>query len=91
MLQRISQLIQRRRNAKQLGIEFKRTANFNVPNSVVINGENIKVSLPPDVGGLVFIEVLLDDCYGLKNLLQPVHTVLDIGAHSGLFGLAVRK
>jgi FkbM family methyltransferase len=38
----------------------------------------------------IFIEVLLDDCYGTQDLHEPVETVLDIGANVGLFSVAAR-
>jgi len=48
------------------------------------------LSLPEQSGvRTAFIDILLDDCYGLHSA-REVSTILDIGAHVGLFGLAAR-
>jgi FkbM family methyltransferase len=42
---------------------------------------------------VAFVELLLDDCYGLRRLVrrrEGVATILDVGANVGLFGLAAR-
>src|SRR5262249_39690436 len=40
---------------------------------------------------VAFLDILLDDCYGLGMIGGRVATVLDIGAHVGLFGIAARN
>ena len=48
--------------------------------------------MPDDVGTqLVFLEVLIGDCYRLGSVSEPVRTVMDIGANVGLFCLAARN
>src|SRR5262249_11153473 len=49
------------------------------------------LSLPIENGVCVaFTDLLLDDCYGLRSLQTTPRTIVDIGAHVGLFGLAAR-
>ena len=92
VLQRLFSLIQRRKRAKKLGLEFQRAANFKIPNNLLINGDRKSVSLPIENGVKVaFVEILLDDCYGLEELHQPILNVLDIGANVGLFSIAARN
>jgi FkbM family methyltransferase len=40
---------------------------------------------------VAFLDVLLDDCYGLSQLPDCIESILDIGAHAGLFSLAARN
>lgn len=85
-------VIRRINRAKKLGIKFQRAASFKIPNNLLIDGERKTVSLPPEQGVKVaFVEILLDDCYGLEALSQPVVKILDIGANVGLFGIAARN
>lgn len=89
---RLFNLIKRRNRAKKLGIGFPRAANFKIPNSLVINGDRKSVSLPIQNGvKIAFVEIFLDDCYGLEELHQPILNVLDIGANVGLFSMAARN
>lgn len=92
VVKRLFDLLRRRNRAKKLGVEFSRAANFQIPNYLVINGDRQMVSLPQENGGKVaFVEILLDDCYGLEELSQPILKVLDIGANVGLFSIAARN
>ncbi|MEW6491143.1 MAG: FkbM family methyltransferase [Cyanobacteriota bacterium] len=77
--------------AKRLGIQFQRAATFKIPNSIVINGDRKLLSLPDEEGiKVAFVEIFLDDCYGLKQLPPSIHKILDIGANVGLFSVAAR-
>ncbi len=38
-----------------------------------------------------FIEVLLDDCYGVEQLSESLIKIIDIGANVGLFPIAARN
>jgi len=90
-VQRLLKLYQRRKVAAQLGVRFERSATFRLPNDVVINGCRHHLSLPEENGvKMAFIDLLLDDCYGCKNVLQQPRTVLDIGGNVGLFGITAR-
>jgi len=90
-LKRLTTLIKRRHRVSQVGVEFKRVASFEVPKNITIKGKRKTLSLPNENGVKVsFIEILLDDCYGLRDLQPPISTILDIGANVGLFGVAAR-
>lgn len=92
VVKRLFDLFRRKNRAKKLGIEFSRAANFKIPNCLVINGSRQMVSLPKEMGvKIAFVDILLDDCYGLEELSQPILKVLDIGANVGLFSIAARN
>ncbi len=91
-IKRVVNLVRRKNRAKKLGLEFQRAARFKIPHDIILNGNCKTVSLPIENGlKVAFVEILLDDCYGLENLPQPILKVLDIGAHVGLFGIAARN
>lgn len=92
VFKRVVDLVRRRNRSKKLGIEFQRAANFQIPNCLLINGVRQMVSLPQENGVKVaFVEILLDDCYGLEELSQPILKILDVGANVGLFSIAARN
>jgi len=92
LIRRLMRLLKRRKSAARLGISFDRCATFHLPDQIVINGTRHRLSLPNENGVWVaFIELLLDDCYGCRQISQPVKTVLDIGANVGLFGITARE
>jgi FkbM family methyltransferase len=48
--------------------------------------------LPQEIGcSTAFIDIFLDDCYGLETFYGDITHVLDIGSHAGLFSLAAKK
>jgi FkbM family methyltransferase len=79
--------------ARQLGIRFNRARSFEIPKRIRLFGDDIAIGAPPqDTMKVCFIEVLLDDVYGLKHLRgKKIDTVLDIGANIGFFALAARE
>jgi FkbM family methyltransferase len=88
---RVYQLLKRRRQASKLGINFRRSADFILPHNILLAGKKVELLLPQDHGSKVaFMDNLLDDCYRLRKLPNGIQTILDIGAHAGLFGLAAR-
>jgi len=92
VVQRFFNLVKRINRAKKLGLDYQRAAEFNIPNSLLINGDRKTVSLPQEYGVKVaFIEILLDDCYGLEKLSKPILKILDIGANVGLFSIAAHN
>src|SRR3712207_3659442 len=89
---RLAHLVHKRIRAHKLGVRLGRTTRFKLPESVVVNGARKQIHVPDDVGTrLVFLEVLIADCYRLEAVSQPARTVLDIGANVGLFCLAARN
>lgn len=88
---RLSHIFLRRKRALRFGIVFFRTADFKLPNSILLNGKRTAVCIPDEPGvRWAFDEVLFGDCYGLEKLKSPIRTVLDVGANVGIFALAVR-
>jgi FkbM family methyltransferase len=89
LLKRIYQYRNRRRAAAALGFSFRRSRDFEPPSRICVLGAEQELHLPPDHGTRVaFLDILLDDCYGLRDFPDGVVSVLDIGAHAGLFSLA---
>ena len=95
MLNRLIKLLMRKKSAFELGISFDRSANFQLPSSIRIDGEIRSLQLPKEQGvKIAFIELLLDDCYGckqFKRINEEINTVVDIGGNVGLFGIAARN
>jgi len=85
-------LLKRKQRAREFGFWFKRAAVFTLPSGIQIGTKRISLNLPDDGGTrTAFIDVLLDDCYWLRELPDDIHTVVDIGCHAGLFSLAARN
>jgi FkbM family methyltransferase len=90
---RAARLWQRYRAASRLGVRFRRAASFRLPGTLWIHGTEMRLSIPEESGQhTAFVELLLDDCYGLNALRRRGHveSILDIGANVGLFTLAAR-
>ena len=91
MLKRIGQYLNRRRAAAKLGFTFRRSREFEPPSWIRVRGNKQELRLPSDHGTkIAFFDILLDDCYGLRDFPDDVTSVLDVGAHAGLFSLAAR-
>ena len=92
LVNKLLQLLQRKIRAQKLGLEFNRVASFNLPGNLIVQGKRQKVNLPEEKGmDGEFIEVLLDDCYGVEQLSPSLRTIIDIGANVGLFPIAARN
>lgn len=92
LFHKLQQLMQRKIRAKKLGIEFNRVASFQLPEKLIVQGKRHQVNVPSEKGmDGEFIEVLLDDCYGVEQLSQSLMTIIDIGANVGLFPIAARN
>jgi len=92
MIARLVILLKRRLAARKLGLRFERAASFEVPTELkLVHGTRIPLELPGDAGTkTAFVDVLLDDCYGLWSLPDDVTTVADIGCHAGIFSIAAK-
>ncbi|MDR3456886.1 MAG: FkbM family methyltransferase [Verrucomicrobiae bacterium] len=94
MIQTIKKLLilkRRKQAARQLGFDFRRAAGFELPAKIRADSRSLSLNLPQDEGTrTAFVDVLLDDCYRLRTFPKNIKTVLDIGAHAGLFSLAAR-
>src|SRR5882672_11151335 len=92
-IERVTQLLRRRRRARELGFTFRRTKAFALPSGLTIAGRHVRLDVPAERGARnAFLDVLLDDCYGLRRF-EPnsLETILDIGGHVGFFALAARQ
>ena len=82
----------RKIRAKKLGIKFNRVASFQLPEQLIVQGKRHQVNVPSEKGMHgEFIEVLLDDCYGVEQLSESLRTIIDVGANVGLFPIAARN
>jgi FkbM family methyltransferase len=89
---KVIRLLQRQNRARKLGIKFNRVADFNLPDDLIVLGNRQNVNLPSEKGmDGEFIEVLLDDCYGVEQLSESLIKIIDIGANVGLFPIAARN
>ncbi|MCU0546546.1 MAG: FkbM family methyltransferase [Oscillatoriaceae cyanobacterium Prado104] len=89
---KVVRLLQRKIRARRLGIKFDRVANFNLPASAIVRDQRRALNLPVERGmDGEFIEVLLDDCYGVEQLPPSLMKIIDVGANVGLFPIAARN
>jgi FkbM family methyltransferase len=83
---RISLLSQRAFTASLMGVSFRGNSRFQLPRSYYFNGRNLSIYAPSESGlANDFINLLLDDEYGLKTLKSYPETIVDIGGNIGLF------
>lgn len=77
--------------AARLGVFFGGTSRFRLPQSVRLGSQAVLLNAPPEPHlAYDFINVLLDDEYGLEQLCGEVASVLDVGANIGLFSVWAR-
>src|ERR1700679_1878352 len=90
-LEKILILNRRKQAARRLGFNFQRAAGFILPAEILVDSRTARLNLPGDGGTkTAFVDVLMDDCYRLRTFPKTTRTVLDIGAHAGLFSIAGR-
>lgn len=81
-------LLRRRQAARRIGVPFTRSIHWKTPPHVLIHGALKDISAPSEPGtDLAFLDILIDDCYGLRRAERPVERIVDIGGHSGFFSL----
>src|SRR5205807_10554721 len=81
----------KRRRALKLGIVLARSSTFTAPSKIRLDGRWHSLSLPREHGvDVAFMEILLADTYGLERV-RHADTILDVGAHAGLFALAAHR
>lgn len=93
IIDRLLNLIKRKINAHRYNIKFSRAANFSIPKRIKINDKEIKLySLYDNSAKTAFVEIFLDDIYGINKIKnEKIKTVLDIGANAGFFSLHCRN
>ncbi|MCW5606076.1 MAG: FkbM family methyltransferase [Burkholderiales bacterium] len=81
----------RRQRAKQFGVSFFRGPSFKPPDHIVVSGRRIPLLFPVEKGiKYSFMDIFLDDVYGLRDIRAPFSRILDIGANVGFFSLYAR-
>jgi len=85
---RLLLLIRRSMIAASQGVRFTGTSQFQLPRRVRLCGRVIPIAAPPE-GGLAFdyLNIWLDDEYGLKALPFTPAKIIDVGSNIGLFSL----
>jgi FkbM family methyltransferase len=72
--------------ARLMQVRFSGTSSFRLPKSYLLNGMKLNIDAPSEKGlAFDFINLFLDDEYGLKSLGITPKTIVDIGANIGLF------
>lgn len=85
--------INRRINSIKYGMFYWRNSDYKIPDILTINGTKKKFK----VEGMninEFTGICINDCYRLgylKNKLDTVKTIVDVGANSGMFTIAARQ
>jgi FkbM family methyltransferase len=88
---RLTSLIKRRKRARRFSIPYTRDKTWKTPQYLIVNDNLRELALPDDAGtAIAFRDIFLSDVYGLERLPQSPKTIVDIGAHAGLFSLAAR-
>ena len=77
--------------AYRLGVPYSRDKYWKTPTTLRWNSTRVRISLPNDEGTrIAFKDIFLEDVYGIHQIKSPIKTVIDVGAHAGLFSLYVR-
>jgi FkbM family methyltransferase len=92
MLKRIQILVSRWLRANRLGILFKGTTKFRTPHTLSYQAKNHRLSFPDTQAGIHwdFINLFLDDEYGLRSITSEPRLIYDIGGNVGLFAIWCR-
>lgn len=85
---RLRLLIRRFAAARRFGLVFSGTSNFQLPKKFFYQARTISIESPPDRGlAYDFMNVILDDEYGLSKIGEPPKVIYDIGGNIGLFAM----
>ena len=88
---RIASWLRRHKRAREFAVPYSRDRDWKTPKEIRIAGKIVRLSLPQDQGTrIAFKDIFLEDVYGLREILAPPKTILDVGAHAGLFSLYAR-
>jgi len=90
---RVGILARRALRAAAYGVFFRGTTGFELPPVLSVRGQKVRLNPGPGrIGaGWDFINLWLDDEYGLRSLPQAPQTILDVGANVGLFSLLAAR
>ncbi len=91
-MNRILTFLRRWWRAHAYGVRFRGMARTRLPGAITFGGRPCHLDLP-DEPILVadFVNVVLDDDYGLRALSHPPRTIVDVGGNVGLFALLARE
>lgn len=85
-IKKITLLTKRSLISALMQVPFAGTARFRLPGSYYLKGKRLNINAPAEPGlAYDFINLLLDDEYGLKSMSRYPKTIVDIGANIGLF------
>jgi hypothetical protein len=85
---RLVLLARRRFQARSVGVHFAGTTRFRMPGSFHLNGRDLRITAPDEKGlAYDFMNLVLDDEYGLRRLRSRPRTILDVGANIGMFSM----
>lgn len=71
-----------------MGVFYAGTSNFNLPKAFRLNRKKARIFAPLEKSlAYDFINIFLDDEYGLRKIESAPKTIVDIGANIGLFSL----
>ena len=91
MIGRIATLVRRWWIARHFGVRFRGMSNSRLPPAIRFGAEPQPVRIPADPMFVAdFVNVVLDDEYGLRRLAPPPRTIVDIGSNIGLFAAYAR-
>lgn len=91
MIDRTISWMRRYLRAREYGLPYLRDKYWQLPTSLKVDKFDQLLCMPRDHGtAIAFKDIFLDDVYGLKKNRWEVGTILDIGAHAGLFSLYAR-
>ena len=86
-------LLRKHLRARRFGVSYSRDRNWRVPARLRIGDIWIDLSIPEDHGTSIALkDIIINDVYWLGWISSHlrVSSVLDVGAHAGMFSLAAR-
>src|SRR5438034_6719465 len=87
-LKRFTLFLRRFLRAREFGVHFIGTKRFLWPRSIRWRDRNLLISAPEEAGVVSdFINLALDDEYGLREFRDKPKTVIDVGANVALFSI----
>jgi FkbM family methyltransferase len=88
----VSQFLRRFVRSRRYGVAFRGVARTSLPDRIRFSGKYRHVRIPQDPLHIAdFINVILDDDYGVRSTTGDVKTIVDIGANVGLFTSLARE
>jgi FkbM family methyltransferase len=87
-LMSVIRLMRRAILAARLGVLFTGMSRFRIPSKFGYGRRRIFLQVPPEAGlSSDFVNVIIDDDYGLREMTIKPATIIDVGANVGLFSV----